>query len=161
MVAVMRSSIELRKMRRSDLARVDAIEQASYPFPWSKAIFADCLRVGYHCRVLGVDGEVAAYAIVSEALDEAHLLNLCVAQEYRRQGLARQLLLQLIDELCERGSARLFLEVRPSNEAAVALYRTLRFRRIGRRPGYYPDHEGREDALVMVRHLDDPEGLAR
>jgi ribosomal-protein-alanine N-acetyltransferase len=154
MVAVIRPEVDIRRMERSDLAEVFTIEQASYPFPWTRGILTDCLRVGYRCRVLTVDREIASYAIVSHAMEEAHLLNLCVAETFRRRGFARTMLLHLIDEVRTVGIARMFLEVRPSNPGAVELYRSLGFRKIGRRPGYYPAEHGREDALVMVRHLD-------
>lgn len=141
-------------MAKSDLAAVADIEIASYPFPWSKGIFGDCLRVGYRCQVLTIDDQVCGYGIVSMAVDEAHLLNLCIAREQRRQGLAELLLAQLIDEVRMRGMDRLFLEVRPSNRPALALYRRNGFRVIGRRPGYYPAENGREDATIMVLHLE-------
>ncbi|MEN1727008.1 MAG: ribosomal protein S18-alanine N-acetyltransferase [Pseudomonadota bacterium] len=155
MVAVIRPAIEIRAMRRADVSRVNAIEQASYPYPWTKGIIADCLRVGYHCRVLTVDREIAAYAFVTQAIDESHLLNLCVSEDYRRQGLARLMLMHLMDEVQVIGASRMFLEVRPSNPAAIALYESMSFRKIGRRPGYYPTDDGREDAVVMVCHLDE------
>jgi ribosomal-protein-alanine N-acetyltransferase len=147
-------------MRRSDVATVYAIERASYPFPWTRGILADCLKVGYDCRVLTVDSMIAAYAIVTRAIDEAHLLNLCVSSDYRRQGLARLLLEQIKNEARAIGANRLFLEVRPSNRSALRLYRSSDFRLIGRRPGYYPAEGAREDALVMVCHLDDDTGAA-
>ena len=140
-------------MRRADVSAVYAIEISSYPFPWTRSIMVDCLRVGYDCRVLTVDGIIAAYASVTQAVDEAHLLNLCVSSEHRRQGLARLLLQQIQREARLTGAQRLFLEVRPSNPGAVALYRRSGFRLIGRRPGYYPDAGEREDALVMVCRL--------
>lgn len=146
--------IMVRDMCKADLAAVAEIETASYPFPWSRGIFGDCLRVGYRCQVLTIDGNVSGYGVVSMALDEAHLLNLCIAPERRRQGLAEMLLAQLIDEVRMRGMDRLFLEVRPSNRAALGLYRRNGFKVIGRRPGYYPAEGGREDATIMVLHLE-------
>lgn len=146
--------VSIRDMTRPDLVTVAAIEKASYPFPWTQSIFSDCLRVGYRCHVLTIDEQVCGYGIVSMALDEAHLLNLCIAPERRRQGLAELLLGHVIDEVCVRGMDRLFLEVRPSNRGALALYRRRGFRVIGRRPGYYPAEDGREDATIMVLHLD-------
>jgi len=137
-------------MRRGDLADVYAIEQVSYPFPWSRGIFADCLRVGYGCHVLTENDAVRGYGIVSHALDECHLLNLCIHPERRRAGLAGVMLDHLLREARLVSASRMFLEVRPSNRAAVALYRRYGFSAIGRRPGYYPDKGGREDALVMV-----------
>ncbi len=141
-------------MRRGDLAAVQAIEEASYPYPWTRGIFSDCLRVGYHCEVLVVAGQLAGYCIHSRAMDEAHLLNLCIAPEHRGRGLGRHLLNHLLDQARSGHVDRLYLEVRPSNRSAIALYRALGFRVIGRRPGYYPAAEGREDAQVMVLHLD-------
>ncbi|MGY6630126.1 MAG: ribosomal protein S18-alanine N-acetyltransferase [Wenzhouxiangella sp.] len=155
MVAVISEPVlSIRSMKRGDLDRVSEIETASYPYPWSRGIFADCLRVGYHCQVLLADDQICGYGIVSMALDEAHLLNLCIAPEYRRQGLAALLLDHLLREVTLKAMDRLFLEVRPSNKGALALYRQSGFRVIGRRPGYYPAPDGREDAIIMVLHLD-------
>lgn len=158
MSAMLQPRIEIRAMRRSDVSAVYAIEKVSYPFPWTRSILVDCLRVGYHCRVLSVDSTIAAYAIVTQAVDEAHLLNLCVNSQHRRQGLARLLLARVKNEALASGANRLFLEVRPSNRSAVKLYRSSEFRLIGRRPGYYPAEGAREDAMVMVCHLDDESG---
>lgn len=155
MAAVLRPEWVLRAMVRHDLDQVEAIERASYPFPWTRGIFSDCLRVGYRCQVLSTGDQVNAYSVASIALDEGHLLNLCVAPAYRRQGLARILLDRVVAEAKMAGMVRLFLEVRPSNRGAIKLYKANRFRIIGRRPGYYPDENGREDAVIMVRHLDE------
>lgn len=140
-------------MRRGDLDAVMAIEAASYPEPWTRGIFRDCLLAAYRCRVLLHERRVIGYAIVSNALDEAHLLNLCVHPEHRGRGQAGRLLDHVTNEVREAGAQRLFLEVRPSNETAIHLYQRRGFKVIGRRPGYYPDGDGREDAMVMVRHL--------
>lgn len=158
MAAVLRPELRIRPMRRGDLTEVAAIEDAAYPFPWSRGIFGDCLRVGYCCRVMEVDGEIAGYGILSVAAEEAHLLNLCVAPPWRRAGLARAMMEALTLEARVRRAGRVFLEVRPTNKAAIALYEDLGFRIIGRRPGYYPAYEGREDAVVMVLHLDGDDG---
>ena len=141
-------------MHRSDLDAVLAIEHEAYPFPWSVGIFRDCLRIGYRCLVLTDQQAVCGYAVFSMAVDEAHLLNLCVASECRRSGLATLLLDQVVAEVTQAGADRLYLEVRPSNRAALRLYGGQGFRQVGRRPGYYPTDDGREDALVMLRHLE-------
>ena len=145
-------------MVRGDVADVYAIEQASYPFPWSRGIFVDCLRVGYRCQVLTEDERVRGYAIVSHVLEECHLLNLCIDPERRRAGLAGIMLDHLLREARLVSASRMFLEVRPSNRGAVALYRRYGFSKVGRRPGYYPDQDGREDALVMVYRFDSSHG---
>lgn len=162
MVAVLHPSVAIRPMRREDLRHVYAIEKASYPFPWTQGVFADCLRVGYCCRVADVDRGIGGYAIISAAAGEAHLLNLAVAPSMRSQGVGRLLLDAALVEARLLRAQRIFLEVRPSNERAVDLYRLNGFRVIGKRPGYYPADGGREDAMVLVRHLDDtePEGDA-
>ncbi|GAB4171395.1 MAG: ribosomal protein S18-alanine N-acetyltransferase [Wenzhouxiangellaceae bacterium] len=154
MAAVLQGGLHFRDMTPADLDRVHAVEQASYPFPWSRGIFADCLAVGYRCKVAEDCGVLAGYSVLSTGAGEAHLLNLCVAPGYRRCGLGQRLLEQVIADAGHAGCERLFLEVRPSNQAAMALYRRNAFRVIGRRPGYYPAASGREDALVMVLRLD-------
>lgn len=141
-------------MHRDDLPTVAAIEADSYPYPWNRSIFRDCLRVGYCCRVVEADGESVGYAILAAAAGEAHILNLCVDEGWRHAGLGGVLLEALVLEARLAGARRIFLEVRPSNRAARALYRKFDFRVIGRRPAYYPGDDGREDAVVMARHLD-------
>lgn len=155
MAAVLSPRVAVRAMARGDLDIVFEIESASYPYPWTRGIFQDCLRVGYRCHVLDFDDGVAGYGIVSHAMDEAHLLNLCIHPDRRRGGLASLLLDHLVREAQVADVNRLFLEVRPSNKAAVKLYKRYGFHVIGRRPGYYPSEEGREDAMVMVLHLDE------
>lgn len=154
MAAVLEQTLSIRGMQRGDLSGVSAMEKTSYPYPWTRGIFADCLRVGYRCHVLEANGLLVGYAIVSMAVDEAHLLNLCVDPDQRRQGLATVMLEHVLREVRVAGMDRLFLEVRPSNRGAVALYRRHGFQVIGRRPGYYPAADGREDAKVMVLHLE-------
>ncbi len=154
MAAVLQHNLKVRPMRRADLKRVREIETSVYPWPWSDGIFADCIRIGYCCRVAELEGRIVGYAILSVAVGEAHLLNLCVAPESRRAGIGQTLLDTMCLEAVLRQGYRMFLEVRPSNKAAIKLYRANDFHVIGRRPGYYPAQGGREDALVMVRHLD-------
>jgi len=153
-VAVVQSEYQIRPMRKADLDAVVAIEHAAYPYPWSRGIFGDCLRIGYCCRVVELDGAVSGYAILAIGAGEAHLLNLCVARERRRVGLGQALLDAVEIEASLMRAHRLFLEVRPSNHAALGLYKRNEFRVIGRRRAYYPAEQGREDALVLVRHLD-------
>jgi ribosomal-protein-alanine N-acetyltransferase len=143
----------LRDMRAEDTAEVAAIEQASYEFPWTEGIFRDCLRVGYRCRVLHVGETLIGYAILATAAGEAHLLNLCVRVERRREGFGEFLLDHMLDLARADGSQRIFLEVRPSNHAARELYRRARFEQIARRPRYYQAEDGREDALVLALEL--------
>ena len=149
--------VTLRAMTPADVPAGAAIARQSYPAAqaWSEGIFRDCLRVGYLCRVVDVDGVLAGYGILSIAAGEAHLLNVCAAPAYRGRGLGRQLVEHLI-ELADRYKAHtVYLEVRPSNTVARALYASLGFRRIGVRKSYYPAAPGevREDALQLARDI--------
>ena len=153
MAAVVKPVIQVRAMRNEDLSRVGELENASYDFPWSQGVFADCLRAGHPCWVLCVDALVAGYGILSTGADEAHILNICIAPDYRGQGLGRHLLRRLLDIARWNGAERVFLEVRPSNPLAKSLYESLGFKEIGRRPRYYPAKNGREYAIVMVLEL--------
>ncbi|RDS83043.1 ribosomal-protein-alanine N-acetyltransferase [Dyella monticola] len=150
MVAVARPSLEMRAMRREDLPRVSELENASYDFPWSIGIFGDCLKAGHPSWVLCADGRIIGYGILSIGAGEAHVLNVCIAPSEREQGFGRHLMRRLLDIARWNGAERVFLEVRPSNPNAHALYISLGFHEIGRRPRYYPAHQGREDAIVMT-----------
>ena len=147
----------LRPMRDDDLDAVMAIEQRAYPFPWTHGIFRDCLRAGYPSWVMHDEGSIVGYGVLSIAADEAHVLNLCTAPHLRGRGHGRRLLRALVQQARGRGAQRLFLEVRPSNPHAMALYEGEGFNEIGRRPRYYPAHEGREDAVVMAIELVAPQ----
>jgi len=144
---------QIRAMHEFDVPVVVAIEQAGYQFPWSETIFRDCLRVGYVCRVIDVAGIMAGYAIMSVGAGEAHILNVCIREEYRRRGLARRLMLHMLERARAAGMREAFLEVRPSNTIASRLYLSLGFQHIGVRRGYYQAAAGREDAAVLRRIL--------
>ncbi|MGO1541803.1 MAG: ribosomal protein S18-alanine N-acetyltransferase [Luteimonas sp.] len=137
-------------MREDDVDAVIAIEHSAYPFPWTAGIFRDCLRAGYPAWVLQDDGGIFGYGVLSVAAGEAHLLNVCVDPRLQGCGHGRRLLRALLRIARDEGAERMFLEVRPSNPHAVSLYQDEGFNEIGRRPRYYPDHGGREDAIVMA-----------
>lgn len=150
MSAVLKEPPRLGAMREQDLDEVMAIERAIYSHPWTRGNFSDSLRAGYECRTWRLEGELVGYFILLVAAGEAHLLNLSIAERHQRSGHGRALLREATG-LARRGGARnLFLEVRPSNLAAQALYTRFGFRRVGVRRGYYPAHSGREDALVLT-----------
>lgn len=143
----------IRPMLEADIPAVLAVEDNSYEFPWSATIFTDCLRVGYCCWVLEAGATLGGYGIMSVAAEESHILNICIAPELRGQGQARRLMLHLLDTASSHGARIAYLEVRPSNIAAVRLYRRLGFRHVGTRRGYYPAMDGREDAFVFSTPL--------
>ena len=144
---------EIRPMHELDVPVIVAIERAAYQFPWSEGIFRDCLRVGYVCRVVDVGGDMAGYGIMSVGAGEAHILNVCIRDEYRGRGLARKVLVYLLDRARASGMYEAFLEVRPSNKAAARLYHSMGFEQVGVRRGYYQATVGREDAAVLRRVL--------
>ncbi|MBT8092149.1 MAG: ribosomal protein S18-alanine N-acetyltransferase [Gammaproteobacteria bacterium] len=140
-------------MAHDDLASVSDIERRSYEFPWSHGVFRDCLLAGYHCLVLVSDGRVIGYGILSISAGEAHILNLCVEPESQSRGYGAQLLNEILFRARSALVRAIFLEVRPSNEAALALYRKRGFHQVANRPAYYQANSGREDALVLVKKL--------
>ena len=147
------ASWRLRPMAQADLPRVAALERESYVFPWNDQIFADCLRVGYHCVVVDTAAGVSGYGVLSMGAGEAHVLNLCIAEDCRRRGIGRRLLVALLAHARDRGVRDAFLEVRRTNRAAIALYHDLGFECVGTRRGYYQAQDGREDALVYRLEL--------
>jgi len=145
--------ILIRPMRATDVAEVVAIERSAYQFPWSEGIFRDCLRVGYLCRVITVNRQVTGYGVMSFGAGEAHILNLCIAEEYRCRGVGKRMLASLIERATAAGMGEAFLEVRPSNTVAIRLYLSAGFEQVGMRRGYYQAVSGREDAAVFRRVL--------
>lgn len=140
-------------MNERDLDAVAALEATLQVFPWSRGNFADSLSAGYSVWVLRVGGELVGFSVVMSVIDEAHLLTIGVGKRYQGKGYGARLLRHAME--CARlgGAQRLFLEVRPSNERAVELYRHFGFRQIGLRKGYYPAVVGREDALIFDKEL--------
>jgi ribosomal-protein-alanine N-acetyltransferase len=145
--------ILIRDMGFDDVAAVAALESRSYAFPWSDAIFRDCLRAGYYCCVAELDHIVIGYAIMSTGAGEAHVLNICVSDLYRCRGIGSSLLEHLLEFAKYLGAGDVFLEVRPSNTVAVRLYQSRGFSQIGVRKGYYQAVGGREDAVVLRKVL--------
>ena len=143
----------IRKMTSFDLQPVMAIELSSYPFPWTEGIMSDCLRVGYHCFVYEVECQIRGYAIVSMVLDEAHLLNLCIAPDYQNKGYGSAFLRWLMDYVQENNAKTMYLEVRESNHAAIQLYQSMGFNETGTRRNYYPANKGKEDAILFACEL--------
>ncbi len=153
--------VRLRPLRPEDLRSVLAIEEASFPRPWSEGMFA--AELGLPDRMWFVaerDGEVVGYAGAMMQLGEAHVMNLAVAAGARRQGVATVLLSGLIDALRDRGAHGVTLEVRENNDAAISLYESAGMHAVGERPGYYV--ETGESAVVMWSDdLDSPGMNAR
>ena len=153
MSAVLDNNNELRQMTEDDLAKVLEIELATYPFPWTRGIFRDCLEVGYSCWVYEINNEIVAYGIMSMGGGEAHILTLVVRDNQRNQGLGQMIMRHLLDIARQHRVETMLLEVRPTNLSALYLYRKLGFNELGIRPNYYPADSGREDAIIMAMYL--------
>ena len=140
-------------MRVGDVPLVGTMERRNYPFPWSDAIFRDCVRAGYTCRLVRLDDALIGYGILQTGAEEGHILNLCIDESFQRRGFARLLLEHLMALAAAAGARVVFLEVRPSNPRAMVLYQRAGFNEIGQRRGYYEAAGGREDAIVMARSI--------
>ncbi len=144
---------DVRAMTMADIDVVAAIEAKAYEFPWSENIFRDCLRGGYSGIVFERYGAVFAYGMLSVAVGEAHILNLCVDPELQGKGYGNTMLDVLISKARELGAEQMYLEVRPSNHSAQYLYHRAGFNEVGLRKNYYRSAKGREDAIVFAKEL--------
>jgi ribosomal-protein-alanine N-acetyltransferase len=144
-------NVQLRALETDDLEAVERIERESYPTPWSRSMFATELAkpssicFGAHVQ----NGELVGYLIVSRYVDAWHIMNIAVAHDYRRRGIAEALLERLFSVTADEAQRGYTLEVRVSNTGAIRLYERLGFTARGVRRGYYTDN--REDALIMWR----------
>ena len=143
----------LRKMLESDTAAVAALEKQVSLDPWPEKLFSDCIRVGYSCWVLENNNEIVGFGLLSCAAGEAHILNLVIDSNWRRQGVGRRMMQHLVNITRELKADIVYLEVRESNLIARELYRKLSFTEIGIRKGYYPAKDGREDAITLALGL--------
>ena len=149
------TKLHFNKMQITDLEEVMAIELANYPVAWSKGVMKDCINSGYQCIVVKQQDTIVGYAFLLVSLDEAHLLNMCIDQSAQGQGLGRKLL-KYVENICRYNQSKTFLlEVRESNPIAYALYKSYGFKEIGLRKNYYRTLIARENAIVMVKSLQD------
>ena len=147
-----KQQISVDLMKKEDLPEILAIEVTSFPTPWTEGMFLDELRTAHaQCLVIKIEIEgktlIAAYIIFWLVAGEVHLHNLAVKNEFRRQGLAYNMMILMHHIGAQMGMARQTLEVRESNHEAINLYRKCGFVVEGKRPNYYTDTH--ENALVM------------
>ncbi len=145
--------MNIRKMNETDIPAVSKIEKLTHIQPWSENVLKDCYRSDYLCLVAEENDwqkELKGYIILSQVLDEAHLLNLCVSLKYQGYGLGRELTARGIKEVVKRGARKMFLEVRRSNMRAISLYESFGFSEIAIRTNYYQGSSINEDAVVMA-----------
>jgi ribosomal-protein-alanine N-acetyltransferase len=144
-------NIQLRRLEAHDLEVVETIERESYPTPWSRSMFDAELRKPSSLALgaFTADDVLVGYAFVSRYVDAWHVMNVAVADSFRRRGIASALLERLFEVTGTDPRRGYTLEVRVSNEGAIKLYEQLGFEARGIRRGYYTDN--REDALIMWR----------
>ena len=141
------SELLIREMKEEDLRAVSELEAENFSHPWRYEDFKEAAsKPHYLYRVAETDGEIAAVAGLIISFDDAELVNVSVKSDHRRRGIAVTLLTELFRAGRERGVKDFLLEVRSSNEAAIALYEKLGFVREGISPGFYRDPK--EDALL-------------
>jgi ribosomal-protein-alanine N-acetyltransferase len=145
--------LSLRAMDPADLPGVMEIESSAYEFPWTEGIFRDCMRVGYACWVDEFRGSIRGYGVISITVRECHILNLCIEPHIQGHGLGRKILHKMLSVARQNDADTAILEVRPSNQRAIALYLSEGFCEVGRRQAYYPAKKGREDALILAKML--------
>ncbi len=153
----------LDQMQEKDLPWVLALEQRSYDFPWSLQGFENSLEQGLNYLFYSAQGDKLGYCCLLPVLDEVQILNVCVAPEYQKKGVAKKALKSLLAKLQESVYQIVLLEVRCSNTPAIKLYQSLGFRQNGLRKDYYRAHcwdnsqqcliENKEDAILMVLSL--------
>lgn len=150
------SNDSIRSMNYTDLKRVMVVEEQAYTHPWTIGIFRDCIRTGYHCWVFEQNREIIAYGVIMIAAGESHILNITVEPAYQGQGIGRKILKHLVEDARKADVEVVLLEVRASNRKAIMLYLSEGFNELGVRSNYYPDENGREDAIILARYLKNP-----
>ncbi|MGK0272139.1 MAG: ribosomal-protein-alanine N-acetyltransferase [Cocleimonas sp.] len=144
----------LRPMQTEDLTELMVGELASYPYPWTRGNFEDCLsNKAYYCWVFEQQQSLLGHVVMSVVLKEAHILNICLYPQNQNKGWGRKLLNETEIVAKNYGAETCFLEVRPSNKSGLHLYQAEAYNEIGLRKNYYPGNNGREDAIVMAKTL--------
>lgn len=143
----------IRQMTLADAPAIAELEKHCFSDPWSEKSIASEVNNPLSYWLVAEDcGKIAGYVGSQSVLDAADMMNLAVSPDYRRQGLGKRLVCELMYRLAQRNVIALLLEVRVSNAPAIGLYEHLGFVQVGRRPGYY--RNPREDALILRKELD-------
>ena len=145
---LVRSEMTITTMGQEHVSQVAELEKQCFSDPWSEKSVASELENPLSLWLVALEGDtVAGYVGSPTVMGETDMMNVAVSPAYRRRGIARELIQALLRELARQGSHRLTLEVRASNAPARALYESLGFAQVGRRPNYY--RNPKEDALIL------------
>ena len=145
---LVRSEMTITTMGQEHVSQVAELEKQCFSDPWSEKSVASELENPLSLWLVALEGDtVAGYVGSQTVMGETDMMNVAVSPAYRRRGIARELIQALLRELARQGSHRLTLEVRASNAPARALYESLGFAQVGRRPNYY--RNPKEDALIL------------
>lgn len=147
--------VTVRGVQKKDIDQIHAIELSSHRAPWSRDILGDCLMVGYDCRLVEIPPhqKIVGYVICRYPSNVCHILNLCVDFMYHRQGYGELLLRSVLDSLSRTAIEAAILEVRPSNLAALSLYKKFGFVEDIVKEKYYKDGDEEEDAILLKKNL--------
>jgi len=147
---MLKQDFMIRKMTPIDIDAIMRIEIESFTLPWSRESYLGELKNNFATYLVGdYEGEVIGYGGIWVVFDEGHITNVAVAPEFRKAGVGQALMEELEKAARQKKATRILLEVRPSNIAALALYRGLGYLTSGLRKEYYSDNN--EDALVMTK----------
>ncbi|MCW3481431.1 ribosomal protein S18-alanine N-acetyltransferase [Neisseriaceae bacterium JH1-16] len=147
------TELTLRIAAATDLSLMAALEARSTAHPWSEGQYRGSFESGHQLLIAQNGADIVGLAVIMLVLDEAHLLNIVIDQDWQGQGLGRRLLGQLMQRERQQGALRMFLEVRESNTIARALYESIGFSECGIRKHYYRAEQGREHAILMEASL--------
>ena len=143
--------IQYRRMQKEDLEEVAAIEQQIFSLPWSKQAFEESLDNKNTLFIVAKSEEkIAGYCGIYISFEEGNISNVAVAPAFRRKGIAENMIKDLLKEAAKKGVTSVFLEVRKTNVAAIALYEKSGFREVGVRKDFYD--KPKEDALIMWKN---------
>jgi len=143
----------IRPLFQADIHQLLRIENAVHVAPWTEETFRACFKAGYIGWVIEIDKNIIGFIIISLAMDECHVLNICVARLFQHQGWGKKLLACALNHASQQGKRTAYLEVRRSNTRAISLYQKMNFHLIGERKGYYKTVSGEEDALIYATDL--------
>ena len=140
--------IKIKEMTAEHVPQVALLEKLCFADPWSEMSIARELESIWSYWLVALDGDdLVGYIGSQTSIDETDIMNVAVHPDHRRMGIAEGLIGHLVEELKKRGSRALMLEVRASNDPAIALYEKLGFAQVGRRKNYY--RNPKEDALIL------------